>query len=85
MESMNILVCLLVLIYATSTFQRFMVVINGLNGLNELTDVSAGNIVHILFSSLWEDHLLHIEQVIECLQKAGSTARPEKRGEVSLS
>ena len=58
---------------ATSTFQRLMDVV--LLGLN---DVSAAYIDNILiFSSSWEDHLIHIEQVLEWLQKAGLTARPE--------
>ena len=62
------------LVNATSTFQRLMDVV--LLGLN---DVSAAYIDDILiFSSSWEDHLIHIEQVLEQLQKAGLTARPEK-------
>ena len=62
------------LVNATSTFQRLMDVV--LLGLN---DVSAAYIDDILiFSSSWEDHLIHIEQVLERLQKAGLTARPEK-------
>ena len=62
------------LVNATSTFQRLMDVV--LLGLNDVSAVYIDDI--LIFSSSWEDHLIHIEQVLEQLQKAGLIARPEK-------
>ena len=32
----------------------------------------------IIYSDSWEDHLLHIQQVLQRLQDAGLTAKPKK-------
>ena len=62
------------LVNVTSTFQRLIDVV-----LNVINDVSAAYIDDILaFCSSWAEHLLHIEQALECLQKSCLTARPEK-------
>ncbi len=32
----------------------------------------------VIFSATWEEHLLHLEQVLTRLSRAGLTAKPEK-------
>ena len=64
---------------AHATFQRMMDrVIHGLNFaaayLNDL----------IIFSELWEEHLTHIQMVLERLHQAGLTAKARKCGGLNL-
>ena len=59
---------------APATFQRMMDrLIQGLEGFTAayLDDL-------VIYSSTWEEHLQHLHQVFQRLQKAGLTAKPKK-------
>ena len=59
---------------APSTFQRLMDVV-----LAPCAQFASAYIDDItIFSDSWEDHLQHLDQVLQCLQKAGLTAKPPK-------
>jgi len=59
---------------APATFQRCMNHI--LQGLEQSANAYIDDV--IIFSQTWEDHLLHVEQVLQRLRQAGLTAKPAK-------
>ena len=59
---------------APATFQRMMDRL--IQGLQEFASAYLDDLV--IYSDSWEDHLLHIRQVLQCLQDAGLTAKPKK-------
>jgi hypothetical protein len=59
---------------APATFQRMMDRL--IKGKSEFAAAYLDDLV--IFSESWEQHLGHLEQVLECLRKAGLTAKPSK-------
>ena len=59
---------------APATFQGMMDQL--IQGLQEFASVYPDDLV--IYSNSWEDHLLHIRQVLQRLQHAGLTAKPNK-------
>ena len=62
------------LVNATSTFQRLMDLV--LEGLHECCSAYVDDI--LIYSGSWNEHILHLEQVLERLAKAGLTAKLTK-------
>ena len=59
---------------ALATFQRLVNKV--LRGCQSFAEAYLDDIV--IFSATWEEHLLHLEQVLTCLSGAGQTAKQEK-------
>ena len=60
---------------APATFQRMM------DSILQGTEKFAAALMDadiIIFSETWDEHLEHVREALECLRKAGLTARPSK-------
>lgn len=59
---------------APATFQRFMN-----NVLGEVSDFSAAYLDDVvIFNKSWEEHMSHLQQVLQCIKAAGLNINPNK-------
>ena len=62
------------MVNSSASFVRLMKMVLG--DMEEFADSFIDDV--IVFSEIWEDHLVHITEVLEALKKASLTAKPSK-------